>query len=141
MIIRLEMENYNIIFTEKQRISAVLPGKIDKYECLTGEEILPPDQSQMLEHAKITYSPLGKALDKQKKNRLMLLKSLNLSNKIYELKQMEVIFPKNQLNDLIIDKLKEIMQLRNNIKLDDLEYTAKRGNIIISVNTLYLLFF
>ena len=103
------MENYNIIFTEKQRISAVLPGKIDKYECLTGEEILPPDQSQMLEHAKITYSPLGKALDKQKKNRLMLLKSLNLSNKIYELKQMEVIFPKNQLNDLIIDKLKEIM--------------------------------
>ena len=34
---------------------------------------------------------------------------VNLSNKIYELKQMEVIFPKNQLNDLIIDKLKEIM--------------------------------
>ena len=37
------------------------------------------------------------------------------------------MLPKNQLNDLIIDKLKEIMQLQNNIKLDDLEYTSKRG--------------
>ena len=27
---------------------------------------------------------------------------------------------------MIIDKLREIMQLQNNIKLDDLEYTAKR---------------
>ena len=31
------------------------------------------------------------------------------------------------MNELIIDKLKEIKQLRNNIKLDDLEYTTKRG--------------
>ena len=31
------------------------------------------------------------------------------------------------MNDLIIDKLKETMQLQNNIKLRDLEYTTKRG--------------
>ena len=37
------------------------------------------------------------------------------------------MFPKNQLNDLIIDKLKPIMQLQSNIKLDDLEYATKRG--------------
>ena len=36
------------------------------------------------------------------------------------------MFQKNQLNDLIINKLKEIMQLQNNIKLDDLEYATKR---------------
>ena len=30
------------------------------------------------------------------------------------------------LNDLIIDKLKKIKQLQNNIKLDTVEYAAKR---------------
>ena len=33
---------------------------------------------------------------------------------------------KNQLNSVIIDKLEEIMQLQNNIKSDDLEYTVKK---------------
>ena len=55
------------------------------------------------------------------------MKSLNLSNKIEEFKQTESIFPRNQLSDLIIDKLREIMQLQSNIKLDNLEYTTKRG--------------
>ena len=31
------------------------------------------------------------------------------------------------MNNLIIDKLKEIMQLHINIKLDNLEYTSKKG--------------
>ena len=39
------------------------------------------------------------------------------------MKQIEAIFPQNQLNDLIIHKLKEIKQLQNNINLDDLAYT------------------
>ena len=52
--------------------------------------------------------------------------SLNLPNKI-ELKQIESLFPKNQLNDLIIGNLKEIIQLLANITLEDLEYTTKRG--------------
>ena len=30
---------------------------------------------------------------------------------------MEITFPKNQLNDLIINKLKKIMQLQNNVKI------------------------
>ena len=55
------------------------------------------------------------------------MKSLNLSNEIDEFKKVESIFWKNQLNDLIIDKLRGIMQLKNNINLDDIEYTAKRG--------------
>ena len=40
-------------------------GKIDKYEYLTGKEILPSDQRRVIEQAKFTYSPLGKALEKQ----------------------------------------------------------------------------
>ena len=52
---------------EAAKISALSSGKIDKYEFLTGEEILPPDQRRVIEQAKFTYSPLGKAFKKQTK--------------------------------------------------------------------------
>ena len=52
---------------EVAKISALSPGKIDKYEILTGEEILPSDQKRIIEQAKITYSLLGKAFEKQTK--------------------------------------------------------------------------
>ena len=43
-----------------------MSGKIDKHEYLTGEEILPSDQSRIIiEQLKFTYSPLGKAFEKQ----------------------------------------------------------------------------
>ena len=44
-----------------------MSGKIDKYEYLTGEEILPSDQRLVIEQVMFTYSPLGKALEKQTK--------------------------------------------------------------------------
>ena len=50
---------------EAAEISALSSGKVDKYEYLTGEEILPPDQSRIIEQAKFAYSPLGKAFEKQ----------------------------------------------------------------------------
>ena len=50
---------------EAAKISALSSGKIDKYEKLTGEEILPSNQRQIIEQAKFTYSPLGKAFEKQ----------------------------------------------------------------------------
>ena len=40
-------------------------GKIDKYEYLTGEDILPSDQSRIIEQDMFTCSPLGKAFEKQ----------------------------------------------------------------------------
>ena len=52
---------------EAAKISALSSGKTDKYEYLTGEEILPSDQRRVTEQAKFTYSPLGKALEKQTK--------------------------------------------------------------------------
>ena len=48
-------------------IPALSSCKIDKYEYLTGKEILPSDQSRMIEQAQFTYSPLGKALQQQTK--------------------------------------------------------------------------
>ena len=52
---------------EAVKISALSSGKIDKYEYLTGEEILPSDQSRILKPAKFTYSLLRKAFIKQTK--------------------------------------------------------------------------
>ena len=46
-------------------ISALSSGKIDKYQYLTGEETILSNQQQILEEAKFTYSPLGKAFEKQ----------------------------------------------------------------------------
>ena len=47
------------------KISALSSGKTGKYEYLTGEEILRSNQQQIIEQAKFTYSPLGKAFEKQ----------------------------------------------------------------------------
>ena len=47
------------------KISALSSGKIYRYEYLTGEDILPFDQSRIIERAIFTYSPLGKAFEKQ----------------------------------------------------------------------------
>ena len=55
------------ITTEAEKISALSSGKIDKYEYLTGEEILPANQKQIVEQTKFTDSPLGKAFEKQTK--------------------------------------------------------------------------
>ena len=52
---------------EASKMSALSSGKIDKYEYLTGEEILPSNQQQIIEQAKFILSPLGKAFEKQTK--------------------------------------------------------------------------
>ena len=78
----------------------------------------------MIEHAKFTF-PLQEKLWETKTKQVNALNSVNLPNKIYELKQIESIIPKNKLNDLIVDKLNKILQLQNNIKLDSLEYAEE----------------
>ena len=52
---------------EAAKISTLSSGKLDKYEYLTGEEILPSNQQQIIQQAKFNYSPLGKAFEKQTK--------------------------------------------------------------------------
>ena len=53
------------INSEVAKISALSSSKIHKYEYLTGEDILPSNQQQIIEQAKFTYSPLGKTFEKQ----------------------------------------------------------------------------
>ena len=47
--IKDEKQQYDIN-REATKISALSTSKIDKYEYLTGEEILPSDQSRIIEH-------------------------------------------------------------------------------------------
>ena len=62
--VRDEKLQYNIN-REAAKIKALHYGKIYKYKYLKGEETLLPDQERALEQAKFTYSPLGKAFEKQ----------------------------------------------------------------------------
>ena len=62
--IRYEKLQYDIN-REAAKISALLSGKIHKYEYLTDENMLPSNQQQIIEQATFTHSPLGKAFEKQ----------------------------------------------------------------------------
>ena len=48
---------------EAAKLSALSSRKIHKYEHLTGEDILPSNQQQIIEQVRFTYSPLGKAFE------------------------------------------------------------------------------
>ena len=62
--IRDEKLKYDIN-REAAKISALSSGKIHKYEYPIGEDILSSNQQQIIEQARFSYSPLGKAFKKQ----------------------------------------------------------------------------
>ena len=65
-MIRLEMKKLQYdINREAAEISVLSSGKIDKYEYLSGKEILTSNQQEIVVQAKFTYSHLGKAFEKQ----------------------------------------------------------------------------
>ena len=50
---------------ETAKISALPSTKVDRYEYITGEEVLPFNQSKIIKQYKFTYSALGKAFEKE----------------------------------------------------------------------------
>ena len=65
--IRDEKLKYDIN-REATKISAFPSGKIHKYEYLTGEDILPSNQQQIIEQAKFYLFSFGKSFWKTNKN-------------------------------------------------------------------------
>ena len=59
-----EKLQYNIN-RQAAKISSLSSGKIHKCKYLTGKDILPSSNQQIIEQTKFTYSPLGKAFEKQ----------------------------------------------------------------------------
>ena len=50
---------------EAAKISSLSSDKTHKYEYLTWKDIVPSSNQQIIEQARFTYSPLGKAFNKQ----------------------------------------------------------------------------
>ena len=127
--IRDEKLQYNIN-REPAKISALSSGKIDKYEYLTGEEILLSNQQQIIKQAKFTYSSLGKAFEKQIKaiedqgeKQVEVLKTFKSGN---EKLAIEDMIPKSALNnDEAIKELDKIKEIGKTIDTEKLVLQSK----------------
>ena len=132
-----EKLQYNIN-REAAKVSALSSGKVHKYEYLTGEDILPSTQQQIIEQTKFTYSPLGKAFDKQiktiedqGKKQVDALNTLKSDNKIikkytYDPNDTLFIFKQKEIfNKLVDERLEKITDLDKKVNSDDLIYTYK----------------
>ena len=98
---------------EAAKISALSSGKLDQYEYLTGEEIVPSNQQQIIQQAKFNYSPLGKAIKKQIKTikdqgekQVVALESLKVPDK--KLPPIKDFIPMENLNPEIINEMKKM---------------------------------
>ena len=117
---------------EAAKISALSSGKLDKYEYLTGEEILPSNQQQIIQQAKFNYCPLGKAIEKQRKTiedqgkeqvkaiqdnkQLVSINKDDYKDKLLFSKEREIF------KDIFNKRLNKIEEMNNKIDYDDLDY-------------------
>ena len=115
---------------EAAKISALSSGKLDKYEYLTGEEILPSNQQQIIQQAKFNYSHLGKALEKQVKT----IKDQGekqadaLKTSYKKLPSIKDFVPTEKFNPEIIAEIKRIEEIEKNIDRDKMFYEGTSRN-------------
>ena len=128
---------------EAAKRSALSSGKIDKYEYLTGVEILPSNQQQIIQQAKFNYSPLGKAFEKQTKaienqgekqiktiqdNRKQLISNNDYKNRLLISKEREIF---KDIHNKRLDKIKE---LDNKIDYDNLKCVVEKSGFEYDFN-------
>ena len=103
---------------EAAKISALSSGKIDKYEYLTGGEILLCDQCWMIEQAKFIYSTLGKALEEQTKTiedqKRKQVEALKILKPVFKKLIVKDVIPKDQLNE---EAIAEIYRIKKTEKM------------------------
>ena len=128
--IRDEKMQYDIN-REAAKMSALSSVKIDKYECLTNQEILPFNQQKIIKQANFTYSPLGKAFKKQTKTieyqgekQVDALKSLKSYDK--QLPSIKDFISKERLNPQIIGEIERIDEEERKTHRSEMVY--KRSN-------------
>ena len=112
---------------EAAKISALSSGKLDKYEYLTGEEILPLNQQQIIQQAKFNHSPLGKAIEKQIKTikdqgekQVVALESLKPPDK--KLAPIKDFISVEDLNPEIINEIKRIEEIEKKVDRNTMVY-------------------
>ena len=117
---------------EAAKISALSSGKLDKYEYLTGEGILPSNQQQIIQQGKFTYSPLGKAIEKQiktiKEQGKEQVKAIQDNKQLVSINKDDykdkLLFSKEReiFKDIFNKRLNKIEEINNKIDYDDLDY-------------------
>ena len=131
--IRDEKLKYDIN-REAAKISALSSGKIHKYEYLTGKDILPSNQQQIIEQSKFTYSSLGKAFEKQIKTiedqwqkQVEALKDLKSEEQTKATvdKSDKPLIQKQNYNRLLSERLDEIQEISTKIDYNNLIYNLK----------------
>ena len=117
---------------ETVKISALSSGKIHKYEYFTGEDILPSNQQQIIEQAKFTYSPLGKAFEKQIKTiedqGEKQIKAIQDQGQVKTIKKYtyaaentsSISKQKEIFNELVDERLEKILDLDKKVNSNDL---------------------
>ena len=128
--VRDEKLQYDINW-EAAKISALSSGKIHKYEYLTGEDILPSNQQQIIEQTKFTYSPLGKAFEKQIKTiedqgqkQIGALEALKLKKQTKPIEDKSSNKSKAKVisNDLINERKEMINELYDSADYNNLKF-------------------
>ena len=118
---------------EAAKTSALSSGKIDKYEYLTGEEILPSNKQQIIEQAKFTYSPLGKVFEKQiktiedqgEKQRKAIQDNKEQSINLNNYKDNLLLSKEGEIfKDIYNKRLDKIEDLNNTIDYNSLKYVV-----------------
>ena len=112
---------------EAAKISALSSGKIHKYEYLTGEDILPSNQQQIIEQAKFTYSLLGKAFEKQIKTiEDQGGKQIDAIENLKDTNKQAVNINDDEEDKLLHSNEREIFRNIYNKRLDKIEELTKK---------------
>ena len=115
---------------EAAKIPALSSDKIDKYEYPTGEEILPSDQIKIIEQAKFTYSPLGKAFEKQIKTieeqGKRQVEPLEVLKPITQKLTIKDAIPENTLSEEAKNELHKIKEIEKTIDRENLYYKTNK---------------
>ena len=131
-MIRLEVKKQYDLNREAAKISVLSSGKIHRYEYLTGEDILPSNQQQIIEQAKFTYSPLGKAFKKQIKTiEDQGEKQVDALKNLEDLNKQPVHVNNNYEDKLLHSKEREIFRNIYYKRLDKIEEVTKKLIAII----------
>ena len=129
--IKDEKVQYNIN-RETAKISALSSGKLHKYEHLTVEDILPSSNQQIIEQARFTYSPLGKAfnkqiktIEKQGKKQVDALNTLKSDNNQKLQIKNENMIPKSVFaSDEAKEEINKILKIEKNVDREKFVYDA-----------------
>ena len=121
-------------------MSALSSGKINKYESLTGKEILSSNQKEIIKQTKFTYSSLGKAFEKQTKTikdqRKKQIDALNtlkpketkaINDNKFDDKEKSLKY-KEIYDELSNQRIGEIYKISNQIDFNYLTYYFKDKN-------------